>query len=189
LSVDRGGEVVELPVQPGETIESGQPVLRVARFDRLLARVAIPPGVRVPAEVRSARILPMGREERVLRGDRVSLVASDPQLPGDTLLFSVETGDQQLRPGMAFTAYLVLPGELRKGVILPRSAIVRQEGELWAYVRTADDKFTRREVEHATPVDAGWFVTSGFKAGENVVVAGAQMLLSEELKAKIQGED
>ena len=90
---------------------------------------------------------------------------------------------------MALTAYLVLPGEPTKGVVLPRSAVVRQEGELWSYVRSAADKFTRRQVVHATPIEAGWFVPAGFKAGEPLVVAGAQMLLSEELKAKIQGED
>jgi len=90
---------------------------------------------------------------------------------------------------MALTAYLTLPGEPTKGVLLPRSAIVRQEGALWAYVRTAEDKFTRRPVEGAAPMESGWFVPAGFKAGEAVVVAGSQMLLSEELKAKIQGED
>jgi len=189
LTVDRGGEVVELVVQPGETVESGQPILRVAKVDRLLARVALPAGSRVPAEVTAARIVPAGREERVLEGRRTGLAPTDPQLLGETFLFSVDAGEGTLRPGMALTAYLRLPGEPAKGVLLPRSAIVRQEGALWAYVRTADDKFTRRAVERAIPVEGGWFVPAGFKAGEAVVSAGAQMLLSEELKAKIQGED
>lgn len=188
LAVDRGGEVVELAAQPGETIESGQPILRVAKYDRLIARIALPTGSRVPAEVTSARILPAG-SDRVLEGRRIGLVSSDPQLTGETFLFGVDAAGVALRPGMVLTAYLQLPGEPTKGVLLPRSAIVRQEGALWAYVRTADDKFTRRQVEQATPVDAGWFVPGGFKPGEALIVAGAQMLLSEELKAKIQGED
>jgi hypothetical protein len=188
LAVDRGGEVVELAAQPGETMESGQAILRVATYDRLIARIALPTGSRVPAEVASARILPAG-SDRVLEGRRIGLVSSDPQLPGETFLFGVEASGVALRPGMVLTAYLRLPGEPTKGVLLPRSAIVRQEGALWAYVRTADDKFTRRQVEQATPVDAAWFVPGGFKPGEALIVAGAQMLLSEELKAKIQGED
>jgi hypothetical protein len=189
LTLDRGGEVVELAVQPGETLESGQPILRVSRFDRLLAKVALPSGLWLAGDVKTARILPAGRDDRVLDGRRMAQVASDPQLLGETFFFSIEAGDLALRPGMALTAYLVLPGEPMKGVVLPRSAVVRQEGALWSYVRSAEDKFTRRQVVHATPTQAGWFVPAGFKAGEPLVVAGAQMLLSEELKAKIQGED
>jgi biotin carboxyl carrier protein len=189
LSVERGGEVVELSAQPGETIESGQPVLRIATFDRLLAKAAVPSGDRIEGTVTRARILPLGREDRVLRGERILLAAAEPQLLGETFLFSVEAGDLRLRPGMALTAFLELPGEPKRGVLLPRSALVRQGGELWAYVQAAADKFTRREVEHAVPVDAGWFVAEGFKAGEKIVVSGAQMLLSEELKAKIEGGD
>ena len=189
LAVDRGGDVVEILAQPGETVESGQSILRVARFDRLLAKVSLPTGSRPPGEVLSARILPVGREDRVLEGRRVAVASPDSPLFGETFLFEVDAGDLRLRPGMALTAYLRSPGEPTKGVLLPRSAIVRQEGALWAYVRSADDKFTRRQVERATPAEGGWFVPAGFKPGEAVVAAGAQMLLSEELKAKIQGED
>lgn len=189
LAVERGGDVVELAAQPGETVESGQPLLRVARFDRLLAKIALPVGSRVPPDLTSARILPAGNEDRVLEGRRAGRAASEPQLLGETFLFSVEAGDLPLRPGMALAAYLKLPGDPAKGVLLPRSAIVRQEGALWAYVRSAEEQFTRRRVEQAVPVEAGWFVPGGFKPGDALVVAGAQMLLSEELKAKIQGED
>ncbi len=190
LAVERGGEVVELLAQPGETIESGQPILRVARYDRLLARIALSSGARVPGEVAAARLVPLGLDDRVFAGTRIAMApAADPQLLGDTYLFGIEGEMARLRPGMAVTAWLALPGEPHKGVIIPRSAIVRLEGEMWVYLKTGDDKFTRREVKGARPVDKGWFAPEGFKAGENVAVAGAQMLLSEELKSKIQGED
>jgi multidrug efflux pump subunit AcrA (membrane-fusion protein) len=57
------------------------------------------------------------------------------------------------------------------------------------WIRSADDQFTRREVEHARPVEGGWFVAEGFKPGEKIVVGGAQLLLSEELKSKFQTEE
>lgn len=189
LTVERRGEVVELLARPGEAVESGQPLLRVALYDRLFARASLPAGGLAPsaAQAATARILPLGREPLVLKGERVG--PAEPQLLGDAVHYAVDAAEARLRPGMAFTAYLPLPGERAKGVILPRNAILRLEGERWVWIQTGDAQFTRREVEHARPVDAGWFVTEGFKPGEKIVVAGAQLLLSEELKSKIQGED
>ena len=187
LLLERGGEVVELLAQPGESVESGHPILRVSRYDRLLARAALPAGE--AAHAATARIVAMGREDQVLPGERVAPAPTDPQLPGDAAYFSVDAAAARLRPGMPFTAYLALPGDAAKGVVLPRAAVLRLEGERWVWIQTADDKFTRREVEHARPVEAGWFVVEGFKPGEKVVSAGGQLLLSEELKSKIAGED
>ena len=56
LAVAQGGEVVEMLARPNETVESGQPILRVTRFDRLLARVDIPPGETVDRSATTARI-------------------------------------------------------------------------------------------------------------------------------------
>jgi hypothetical protein len=187
LTVDRGGEVVELLARPGEAVDSGQPILRVARYDRLLAKAALPAGGAAPTAAGTARILPLGREPQVLKGVRVG--AAEPQLLGDAALYGVDAPEARLRPGMAFTAYLPLPGEAAKGVVLPRAAMLRLEGEHWVWIRSADDQFTRREVEHARPVEAGWFVAEGFKPGEKIVVGGAQLLLSEELKSKFQTEE
>lgn len=188
LTLGRGGEVVELLAQPGETIESGQAILRVLRSDDLLARVTLAPG-ETAGDLVEARIVPLGREEHVLAAERVAQVAPDPSLPGDSYLYRVRTGDLRLRSGMALTAFLRRPGDPEKGVVVPRAAVIRVEGERWVWIKTAADRFTRRELEHARPVEAGWFVSEGFKPGEQVVVAGAQLLLSEELKSKIQGED
>lgn len=186
LTVDRRGEVVELLARPGEAVESGQPLLRVALYDRLLARASLPAGGLAPAaaQAATARILPLGREPLVLKGERAG--TAEPQLLGDAVHYAVDAAEARLRPGMAFTAYLPLPGESAKGVVLPRGAILRLEGERWVWIQTADNQFTRREVEHARPVDAGWFVSEGFKPGEKIVVAGAALLLSEELKSKFQ---
>jgi len=189
LRVDRGGTVVELPAQPGEGIDAGQTVLRVARYDRLLARLTLAPGEDAASPPSLARIVPLGREDLVLRGEPVAQVAPDAALPGDSYLYGVNAEGTRLRPGMAFSAWLRRSGDPVAGVVVPRGAVVRAAGARWVWVRTAADRFTRRELLHARPVEAGWFVTEGLLAGEGVVTAGAQLLLSEELKSKIQGED
>jgi hypothetical protein len=189
LRLDRGGEVVELLGQPGEAVEAGQPILRVARYDRLLARLTLAPGEGNAGDPSVARIVALGREDAVLRGERLAQVSPDAALPGDSYLYGVVAEGLRLRPGMAFAAWLRRSADPVAGVVVPRAAVLRVEGERWVWIKTAADRFTRRELEHARPVEGGWFVAEGLKAGDSVVVAGPQLLLSEELKSKIQGED
>jgi hypothetical protein len=190
LTLPRGGEIVEIFAQPDETIESGQPVLRVARRDHLLARVELPAGEQINGPVSSARIAVIGHEDWVLPGEPMGLAPTISQrTQGQAYLFSVVCNNSPIRPGMAVAAYLALPGDPLTGVIVPRSAIVRYAGLAWAYVQTGDDQFTRREVLLVSPTDAGWFVTTGVAANSTVVVTGAQILLSQELKAQIEREE
>ena len=89
---------------------------------------------------------------------------------------------------MALTAWLELPEEPRRGLAVPRSAILRHDGRTWVYVQEEEEKFVRKPVILDTPLDddKGWFVAEngGIKADDLLIVTGAQALLSEELKAQ-----
>ncbi len=74
-------------------------------------------------------------------------------------------------------------------VMVPDSAVVWLGGRAWIYVEEKDtERFVRRpvSVDHRTREG---FVTDQFAAGDRVVVQGAQLLLSEELKSQIQISD
>lgn len=189
LPVPRGGTVVEVLAHPGESVESGQPLLRLARFDKLLARVDVPAGETVAPGLVAATIVPLGNDARPLTGERVGLAASvDPKTQGQPFVFRVGNPSGALRPGLSVTAYLETPGEARKGAVVPRDAVIWQAGKSWVYVRTDPEKFARREVVLQDPASGGWF-TQSLKPGDNVVTRGAQMLLSEEFKSQIRVED
>jgi len=183
LALARGGQVVEVMAQPGEALESGQPLLRVVRFERLLARVEIPAGEVVVPDVVAARLVVLGREERPLRGERVAVTAAEPGTQGQSFLFRIHAQGLPLRPGLAVTAYLRAPGPRLKGVLVPRSAVVLAEARAWVYVRAAEGVFVRRAVTLERSLNGGWFVAAGLAVGDYVVTAGAQALLSEESKS------
>lgn len=188
LKLERGGQVVEVLVHPGESVESGQPILRVTRFDQLLARVDVPAGQTV-AVASTASIAPLGQEDRPIRGERLSLAASvDPKTQGQPFLFRLSDPSSTLRPGLSVTAYLEIPGPVRRGVVVPRAAVIRQSGKAWVYVQTADELFARREVVLEEPVGGGWFSRS-LSPRDRVVTTGAQTLLSDEFKSQIQVGD
>ncbi len=189
LRVERGGEVVDLLAQPGETVESGAPILRVAKLDRLLARVDVPVGEHVAPSVRTARIVAVGFEEHPIAAERVALVArADPAAQGRSFLFRLTANALELRPGLAVTARIPVPGTERKGVVIPEAAVVRVAGKAYAFTQTGPDEFVRKELAVDQPVDGGFLTATNFAAGDRVVVQGAQLLLSEEFKSQLAAE-
>lgn len=103
----------------------------------------------------------------------------DPRIQGKSFLY-LAPAHSGLSPGVNLVAHLLAGNELR-GVVVPTSAVVWSEGKAWAYLQTAPDRFTRSAVTTDTPVESGFFVTTGLSAGVKVVAQGAQALLSEEL--------
>lgn len=190
LRVERGGDVVELVAQPGESIEPGSPILRVAKLDDLLARIDIPVGRHVPPSVSQARIVPAGFEDQSIVAKRIGVASAvDPRVQGEAFLFRLNNSRFGLRPGVAVTAYLAMPGPSEAGVMIPQSAVVRLQGLGFAYVRTGNTEFTRRQVTLDRFTSAGYFTTEHFRPGDRVVIAGAQSLLSEEFKLQIGDTD
>lgn len=191
LTIEQAGQVVEALAKPGEAVEAGQLLLRIIRFDTLVARVEVPIGERFNEAVPTARIVVVGDDEHVLAGQRIGLgmnvAGAGACCP--TLLFRVPIGGRALRPGAAVVAYLPAPGGARTGVAIPRAAVLRLLGKVWVYVQTGEEAFTRRELSDAEPRGGTWFATTGFKPGDRVVMDGAQVLLSEELKAQIEREE
>ncbi len=190
LRLEVTGKVLELAAHPGEHVANGQPILRLIRWDRLLARVTLPPGLTVNAPVNTARLAVTGHDDWLVQGHRLPPASStDPVTGGQTFLFAVLPGDLPLQPGMTVSAHLPLPGPPVEGVLVPRSATVRYAGHTWIYIQTGQTSFTRRPMPAGIPTDEGLFVTEGLLLGERAVIAGAANLLAEELRLRPPDDD
>jgi multidrug efflux system membrane fusion protein len=191
LPIEQAGEVLDVPARPGEAVEAGQTLLRLARFGTLIARIELPLGQPFDEAAPTAVILPVGDEQHALVGQRIGLAAASEYSAarGPILLFRVATAGLALRPGAAVVAHVPTHGNQRTGVLIPRAAVIRLLGKAWTYVQTAGEQFARRELVNAEFTGDAWFVTRGFEAGQQVVTDGAQVLLSEELKAQIAKEE
>lgn len=189
LTVPFAGEVVDVAAQPGEAVEPGQLLLRLASFDTLIARVELPIGVAFDPSSTTALIELVGTDTQ-LPGDRIALGTSRGMTPhGTELLFRIDNPEQALRPGAPVIAKVPAPGGERTGVLIPRAAVIRVFGRTWVYIAAADGAFIRRELVDGERVDESWFTVKGFAPGDHVVTTGAQVLLSEELKAQIEREE
>ena len=169
------GEVVEVLAHPGQSVEAGTVLVRLASFRHVLARVEIPVGRRLDGLIREARLKIPG-EKRSYLG---TWIAASTQVAGtvhgQTFLFSLDVPDQSLRPGTPIVAQL-RTGHRPLPQIPPAARLVDGE-KSYVYRQVSLDRLERIEVlpEKNQPA-----------VGDRVVVEGAQLLLSEERKASLQ---
>lgn len=153
-----------------------------------LVRLDLPAGENLKAPPIGARLITLSGDsaEAEFLGAASNV---DPQTLGRGLIFLLKTNAARLLAGETLTGYLKLPGDPLNGVIVPTSAVVRSEGSAWVYVlNKGGAAFTRMPVSLDHPLDAGWFVSQGVDATNYLVTTGAQILLSEELKATIKAD-
>jgi hypothetical protein len=153
----------------------------------VLVELDLPAGEAANTAPIGGRLLTLADDSKPIEAQLLGpATAVDPQMQGRGFLFLVSPNPSHLTPGAAVSGFLTLPGEAQSGVAVPREAVVRFNGTTWVYVQTGDDTFQRTQAALDRPLDKGWFVREGLKPQDKVVSAGAQQLLSEELKNQIE---
>lgn len=112
---------------------------------------------------------------------------SDSMSSGATYFYLVD--GHGLRTGMRVVGRINLGDAAQSGVAVPEAAVVWHGGRAWTYVKEDVSTFVRKPVSTVQEAAGGWFNPDGFEKGEQVVVSGAQLLLSEELKFQIRNEN
>jgi hypothetical protein len=155
-----------------------------------IARVTAPVGEALDSIPRAATVRVLGHERHPLEARAVYAAPMvDQTMQGQTYLLVFDTKSFPVRPGTAVSANLPASTKAEQGVMVPRSAVVRYAGKEWVYCALDGGRFVRREIMPAEATARGYFVTTSLAPGMRVVVTGAQTLLSQELKARIQMED
>ncbi len=158
---------------------------RLSHREEVLIQITLPPEVSIPAppEIVSFQT----GKKAIASGKFVSPApATDPRIQGISYFYTAPQQPEVL-PGMNIFATLPV-SQVMRGVFLPPSAVVLWQGKSWVYVQKDAEHFIRRAVPMGEPFRNGWFVPRGLAAGERIVTAGAQLLLSEEFRSEIRGE-
>lgn len=163
---------------------------RLLTHQDVLALVALPANQSLPKQAQTIGIAPGGKPDS-RRAARLIAAApkAEESTQGETWFFAADS--QGLRTGMRLDVWIPQSGATAQGVLIPLSAVVWRDGQPWVFVRTGPDAFIRRPVATHGEHGEDWFVADGFAPGEDAVVVGGQMLLSEEQRrnAPKNGDD
>jgi len=147
---------------------------------QLLLQVALPSDWASVAPPAQGQVLLEGRD-----GPAIYLVSAaahaDPRLAGRSFLYRAFP-DASLLPGASVTVRLPT-GRSVEAARIQASALVWWQGRAWVFVRTHAGDFERHEIAFDRASDAAALLAD-LDAGTEVVVQGAQVLLSEELRAE-----
>ncbi len=158
----------------------------------VLIQISLPLSSGTPKQGSSVNVTPLNESLAPIQAVYISpATQSDTNGFGKTFYYSAP-GDL-LRIGMRVNVVKAsAASKTASGVVIPSNAVVWYAGKAWAYFKTGQDKdhvqFIRKPISTDTEVDEGWF-NQGIAEDSEVVVSGAQLLLSEEFKYLIKNEN
>ena len=191
VKAPRAGVITALDLTEGKFVEASQSLYTIADTSN----------VWVWCDVYERDLGPL--HERLARGQQppaiVKVTAFPDTFPGAvdlldsavnettrTVKVRVQVKNEQgkLRPGM-FAAVEVPLTEGQKVNLVPRQAILSDEGKTFAFVHWKDDLWLRRDVSVGNPQGDMVEVLNGLSAGDKVVASGGFLFKSDVLRAKM----
>jgi hypothetical protein len=164
--------------------EGSDALARVLDRRDMLVQVTLPPDATLASPPENVFLRAREGSPRVSARIVSSTARTEPRIQGQGL-YAVAPATSGLLAGMSVSAFLPA-GPNAKGVSVPESAVVLWQGKAWVYSSKSPTTFARREIATDLPAVGGGYLVRDLPGATSVVVRGAQMLLSEELRAQFQ---
>lgn len=169
--------------QPGN-----QQAADIANHHTQLVLISLPTTRHLPSNTQTIAIDPQGHRDQAITAKLIDAAPqADPITQTERFFFEIK--GQKLPYNAHIQAWIPSKQQTDNGVIIPDTAVLRHLGQAFVYLKTTNGTFIRRDLLNAETTQNGYFVSTGFSPGEEIVTRGAQTLLSEELKNQIPSED
>jgi hypothetical protein len=164
---------------PWSTGQNSELLQQVANGGTQLVRVTFPLGS-LPGD--APKTLSISRLGAVTSGKRLKVsvlwpAPADASVPGRSFFALLPAGE--LGEGERVIAWAPIGASL-PGVLIPAEAAVISDGKYWCYLEEKPGLFVKTEISSEKPLDNGYVVAQGVKAGDKVVTKGAAQLLAQE---------
>jgi hypothetical protein len=153
-----------------------------------LLLISLPTGKHLTDSIKTIYVEITGDRSKAQKAELISTVTqTDTIAQGENYYF--KTNDKKIISGLHVTAWIPEKETQTTGVIIPKSALIWYMDQAVVYVKTTDKNFSRVNITNYSNAIDGYFVTDAIKPDDQIVIKGAQTLLSEELKGQIPSEN
>jgi RND family efflux transporter MFP subunit len=177
------GTVIEVKKASGEEVRAGEPMLEIVSLDTVWVESPVfEKDLGRLSKSAEARFTTTAFPDREFRGRLVNIGAVvDEQTRAVKALFEVRNADGALRLGMQANLRLEAGAPVRV-LLVPKQAVLDNEGKKIVYVLRSGEEFERRDVVAGDEYGDKVAILSGVKDGERVVTQGAYQLKLQELR-------
>ena len=177
------GTVVALKKSAGEEVHAGEPILEIVALDQVWVEAPIfeKDLGRMKKDV-SAIFTTSAYPNKDFRGRLVNVGSIvNEQSRAATAVFEVSNASGDLKLGMQANLRLGV-GDKTTVILVPKEAILDNEGKKIVYVLRTGEEFERRDVAVGDEYGDKVAIVTGVKPGERVVTQGAYQLKLQELR-------
>jgi RND family efflux transporter MFP subunit len=183
IAAPLSGTVINVKKAPGEEVHAGEPILEIVDLDTVWVEAPV-------FEKDLGRVLQgidavfstVAYPDEEVRGRLVDVGAVvDEQTRTAKAIFEVNNAAGGLRIGMQANLRFGA-GEKRAVLLVPKEAVLDNEGKKIVYILRTGVEFERREVVIGDEYGDRVAIVSGVNAGERVVTQGAYQLKLQELR-------
>lgn len=178
LLADRDGVVTLIRAEPGQVVEAGEMVARIADPAQLEVLVAVPESRVVNIKVGDAAEIKLWASQTKTYQGKVRELA--PAANSATRAFDVrvqiDDPDDMVKMGM--TAGVRFAGNLDNGLIIPSTALTQINGKNSVWVINKNGVAQPREVVAGEFTENGVVIHSGLQAGEMIATVGVHTLVA-----------
>ena len=177
------GYVTKVNKSLGEQVAPGEAILEISNLDTVWVEAPIfERDLNRLGGGAGATFTTAAYPDQEFRGSVVDIGAViDERTRAATVVFQVANGGRALRIGMQANVRLDA-GESVTAMMIPRSAVLDNEGKKIVYVLLSGEEFQRREVTLGDEYGDKVAVLTGLEKGERVATQGAYQIRLQELR-------
>ncbi len=183
LTADREGVVTMIRAEPGQVIQAGDTVVKIADTKETDVLVAVPESRMTEVKLNAAVTIKMwaDRQKAYTGVIREIAPAADSATRAFNVRVTIKDADESVKLGMTSGVKFNQPNEQQtEEFLVPTSALTEINGKKIVWVIDTDNKAQPREVVAGLFREDGVLIADGLQAGEKIAIAGVHTLIKNQ---------